>query len=285
MTDTSKSSFQSVFHPTDFSTSSNVAFDHALRIALGNRSRLAILHVGSNDDGDAAWSGFPRVRKTLQDWGLLETDSPREAVADELGVKVTKAAYDGTDPLAAIGNFLQQERSDLIVLATQGREGLPRWLSPSVSERLARRSRIATLFVPAGTRGFVSKDRGDVELKRVLIPVDHNPGPQVAVDAAGALLRSINADGSQVHAVFIGADDHMPEVEPPAGSNFSFERSARSGKPVDEIVKTANEGSADLIVMATEGHDGFLDALRGSTTEQVLRRAPCPVLAVPAATS
>jgi nucleotide-binding universal stress UspA family protein len=34
--------------------------------------------------------------------------------------------------------------------------------------------------------------------------------------------------------------------------------------------------------MATEGHEGILDALRGSVTEQVVRRAPCPVLAVPA---
>jgi nucleotide-binding universal stress UspA family protein len=34
--------------------------------------------------------------------------------------------------------------------------------------------------------------------------------------------------------------------------------------------------------MATAGRDGFLDALRGSTTEQVVREAPCPVLALPA---
>jgi len=37
-----------------------------------------------------------------------------------------------------------------------------------------------------------------------------------------------------------------------------------------------------LIVMATEGHRDFLDALRGSTTERVLRAADCAVLAVPA---
>jgi nucleotide-binding universal stress UspA family protein len=38
---------------------------------------------------------------------------------------------------------------------------------------------------------------------------------------------------------------------------------------------------ADLIVMATAGHQGALDALRGSTTERVVRQATCPVLAVP----
>jgi nucleotide-binding universal stress UspA family protein len=34
--------------------------------------------------------------------------------------------------------------------------------------------------------------------------------------------------------------------------------------------------------MATAGHADVLDALRGSTTERVLRLARCPVLAVPA---
>jgi nucleotide-binding universal stress UspA family protein len=33
--------------------------------------------------------------------------------------------------------------------------------------------------------------------------------------------------------------------------------------------------------MATDGRDGFLDALRGSFTERVLRGVDCPVLAVP----
>jgi nucleotide-binding universal stress UspA family protein len=33
--------------------------------------------------------------------------------------------------------------------------------------------------------------------------------------------------------------------------------------------------------MATAGHQGLFDDLRGSTTERVLRDAPCPVLAIP----
>jgi hypothetical protein len=38
---------------------------------------------------------------------------------------------------------------------------------------------------------------------------------------------------------------------------------------------------ADLIAMLTAGHEGVVDALRGSTSEQILRHSPCPVLAVP----
>ncbi len=54
------------------------------------------------------------------------------------------------------------------------------------------------------------------------------------------------------------------------------------GPTVEAILSAANAYLADLVVMPTAGRHGFLDALRGSTTEQVLRRAPCPLLALPA---
>jgi nucleotide-binding universal stress UspA family protein len=57
----------------------------------------------------------------------------------------------------------------------------------------------------------------------------------------------------------------------------------RSGHVVQAIVDSAIEFEADLIAMPTAGHHGVLDALRGSTTERVIRHAPCPVLALSAA--
>jgi len=56
----------------------------------------------------------------------------------------------------------------------------------------------------------------------------------------------------------------------------------RTGEVVDEILSLSEERDADLIAMATAGRNGFLEALSGSTTEQVLREAKCPVLAIPA---
>jgi nucleotide-binding universal stress UspA family protein len=47
------------------------------------------------------------------------------------------------------------------------------------------------------------------------------------------------------------------------------------------LIAAAGALKADLVVMATAGHHGFLDALRGSTTERVLRKLTCPLLAVP----
>ena len=48
------------------------------------------------------------------------------------------------------------------------------------------------------------------------------------------------------------------------------------------IVDHIREDEPDLVVMATKGHDGFLDMFRGSKTERVLRAVSCPLMAVPA---
>ena len=56
----------------------------------------------------------------------------------------------------------------------------------------------------------------------------------------------------------------------------------REGDPVEQIVAVADELRAELVVMTTAGRAGVFEALRGSTTERVLRRMRCPVLAVPA---
>ena len=52
------------------------------------------------------------------------------------------------------------------------------------------------------------------------------------------------------------------------------------GTPHLEIVHFAEEHGVDLIVMATHGRGFFSHAIMGSTTERVVRRAPCPVLVV-----
>jgi nucleotide-binding universal stress UspA family protein len=53
------------------------------------------------------------------------------------------------------------------------------------------------------------------------------------------------------------------------------------GTPYKRIIEKAAEESMDLIIMSTHGRTGLAHMLIGSVTERVLRRAPCPVLAVP----
>jgi len=266
-----------ILHPTDFSEASEVAFVHALKLALAMQGRLHVLHV-SSDAGPVRWRSFPGVREALERWGVLPAGSPPEAVAD-LGIEVVKVEAVGDDPVVATHEFLQTHPAELIVLATHQRDGLARWREPSVAERIARQAHQVTLFVPGGTGGFVEAVSGRIRLERVLIPVDRVPAPQPAVEAAAALaslqgrtpvtFRMVHAGGAEFPAVMI-------HDKP----GWTWERRALAGEAPTALGEAISAFDPDLLVMTTAGHHGFMDALRGSTTERVLRATPCPLLAV-----
>jgi nucleotide-binding universal stress UspA family protein len=52
------------------------------------------------------------------------------------------------------------------------------------------------------------------------------------------------------------------------------------GIPYDEIIKKAEEVSADLIVMGTHGRSGLDHVLFGSTAEKVVRKSTVPVMTI-----
>jgi nucleotide-binding universal stress UspA family protein len=62
------------------------------------------------------------------------------------------------------------------------------------------------------------------------------------------------------------------------GPDVAIEYLVRDGVPADEILKAARELHCDLIVLATHGRTGLERLLLGSTAEQVIRRATCPVM-------
>jgi nucleotide-binding universal stress UspA family protein len=269
----------SILHPTDFSEASAGAFAHALRIALDAKAGLTLLHVANKPKTDD-WDSFPHVRQTLVDWGLLDPQASIEAIERQLGIVIRKAEMEPQSPLDGIRHFLRQHPADLIVLSTEGRQGAARWLAGSVAEEVARASRLPSLFVPAKARGFVDLRRGETRLRHVLIPVDHAPKPAPAIGSIMTFARLVGGEDAEERLLHVG-DDPPPQVQRHREPHRPLPVARRKGDPVEAILDVANDWPADLIGMPTAGHHGFLDALRGSTTERVLRQAPCPVLAVP----
>ena len=101
-------------------------------------------------------------------------------------------------------------------------------------------------------------------LARLLAP---NPSP-------------FTGEGTWVHLI---GTDRLVILDPGPADPAHLEAlvAAIAGRPVDAILATAEEQRSDLIILVTDGADGFFDVLRGSTTQQIVRRAPCPVLAIP----
>ncbi len=270
---------QRVLHPTDFSEAGNTAFAHALVIALIARAKLTILHVSGRRDG--SWADFPGVRDTLERWRLLPKNSERTDVA-KLGVEVQKMQMVHDDPVESITAYLETYGSDLVVLATDQRKSGVQWLNGSVAANVARKSREMTLFVPKGTEGFVSLDNGSISLRNILIPVAPVPSPQPAAQAVARLVSGLRCDTGMFTLLHVGEEEAMPQPACPEIAGWRWNRMARSGEVIEVIHEVEREVDADLIAMATDGRNGFLDVLRGSHSERVLQETCCPLLTIPA---
>ncbi len=143
-----------------------------------------------------------------------------------------------------------------------------------------------------------------IRLKKVLVPTDFSESARHAFTYGVSFAREYKAELVLLHVVenlTVGyASDLFPvpmaEVfqeisgyakaelarlaEEARGRGVSVQELVVQGKPSVEIIRFAAENQVDMIVLGTHGK-GMLDqALFGSTTERVVRRAPCPVLTV-----
>ena len=266
----------SVLHPTDLSSTSLKAFAHALKLALLMRGELHILHVNNGDRGTSENDHFPRVRATLARWGLLSETAPREAVDEELGILVSKVGVRFKDEAGGVNRFLERRGADLVVLGTHARDGLDRLLRGSIAEDIAAKTDIPTLFVPSNAKGFVDPRTGAMSLRRVLVPIAHEPDPHLALNLLSTLLSRLNL--SQDSMTLIHAGRSAPVVQ--VGDEGTKVDVQVEDRDVVELI-LARSANADLVAMPTERRNSLLDVLRGTTAERVVRAAPCPVLAVP----
>ena len=279
-TGTVRAFLRNVFHPTDFSESSDIAFAHALKIALVSNAKLNLMHV-SPSSSNSVMQEFPKIKETLKSWGVI-TKSCTEKDLMQLGFRYQKVIGVHDSPAKSILQFLSKHPADLTVLAIAQRQGADRMLKKSVAEDVSRGSGGMTLFIPDQSKGFVSYKNGSVNLKNILIPIDIKPNPKLAVNAAKHLVSTLGCEDCVFTLAFIGDTSDMPHADIENNNGWQWKRTLRRGNVVDMILEIVDEISPDLIVMATKGHQGILDAVRGSTTEQVLRRARIPLLAVPA---
>ena len=134
----------------------------------------------------------------------------------------------------------------------------------------------------------------------ILHPTDFSAPSEYALRFAAGLARDYGARLVVLHAAeatplgFLeGASAGDPEAPVRAARQrfeqldvphvgASVERRFEVGNATEAILQTAADVRADLIVMGTHGRTGLERFLMGSVAEQVVRRAPCPVLTMTA---
>ncbi len=141
-----------------------------------------------------------------------------------------------------------------------------------------------------------------MEIKKILVPIDFSEYSLKALNYAIEFAQSFNAELFLIYVIepmVYPADFSMGQIAIPEitddfnskaesdmdnlikekiGEKVKAQRIIKTGRPFLEIIQTASEIDADLIIIATHGLTGMEHLLFGSTAEKVVRKAPCPVL-------
>lgn len=274
--------FRSVFLPTDLAEHDARAFAHGLRLALAQAGELTCIHVrGRTDDEPIPWDHLPSVRQLLVRWGRLGASDGVDAF-HRLGMRIDYKALPSLDLTSPVTAEIRASAPDLLMLTTHARSGFQRLREESVAETIAREARVPTLFFPDHARGFVDPDSGSVSLRRVLVAAGSVTEAREGIAAALSLVSSYDAAPCEFVLVFVGDRAEVPALFLPEDDpRWTWSLDVRHGPVVTELVSAIEAHDADVLVMATHGHDSIADWLRGSTTEMVTRHAMSPVLAVP----
>jgi len=134
------------------------------------------------------------------------------------------------------------------------------------------------------------------KLQKILVPVDFSDCSKKALQYAIPFAKQFGAELILVHVVepyplvpemapydFENLHDGREElrsVQTTVSQQVRSSASLRTGTPHLEITEAARELDADLIIISTHGRKGLTRRVFGSTTEKVVRFAPCPVLIV-----
>ena len=144
-----------------------------------------------------------------------------------------------------------------------------------------------------------------MNFQRILIAIDQGPIAARAMGVGVDLAKALGAQIALVHVIDPKGASAPEGGFPPSVILDEFRQEGRQllkaislriggdpppreyvveGNPSREIIKTAGEWEADLIVLGTHGRSGISRVLLGSTAEGVVRHSPIPVLTVRAAT-
>jgi len=143
-------------------------------------------------------------------------------------------------------------------------------------------------------------------MKTILVPVDFSTVSRYVLAEAARLARLTKARLVLLHVVqppavvtdlapLVGEalqmTDELEHIgrrhlhrlqKSPTLRGLKVDSVCEQGFPVAQVLAQAKRLKADVIVLGSHGHGAVYNLVVGSTTNGVLKHAPCPVLVVPA---
>jgi len=294
-----------ILFPTDFSRCAEQAMQYALYVAKQFNAELHMLHavVPLEYDPNNPAMQFPDLKKINAEIEKITASKLGAALAahDVKTVKIKQAQRQGLSIAPMIMEYASENDIDLIIMGTHGRRGLGHLFLGSVAEEVVRFA-----SCPVFTVRERKVPHASPTIKSILAPVDFSEHARLAVRHAkeiaarnDARLILLHVVEQAIHPAFYTAgvrtwSELVPELlsasqrelermlKEVKGPTVPTEIQVVEGNAVGEITKFADSQNLDLIVIATHGLTGIEHFLLGSTTEKVIRTAPCPVLTVKA---
>lgn len=276
---------------TDFSERSDRALRRATLLAREFAASLTLVHSVDDDQPRSLVDNQQEIAKKIlaeQAHWLTEIDGIASTYEVVLG-----------DPFEGIATAAKTFSPDLLVIGPHRRQVLKDVFTGTTAERTVRASRAPVLMangVPAGP------------YRHILVAVDMSESSASAVEAVKRLGLAGNTHVTVLYvfdAIGVGmiansaiADESVnlyTEGERKAAekalaaflTHIGFEPNSQvlrfnETSAGDVIVATADELSADLVIIGTHGRTGLARLMLGSVADTVLRSSNCDVLAAPA---
>jgi nucleotide-binding universal stress UspA family protein len=198
-------------------------------------------------------------------------------------------------PAEEILKYADDNKIDIIMLATHGRSGIRQWGLGSVADKVIHAANVPVWLVPAALHEGILHD--NIPGRSILVPLDGSKMAEEVFPHILNLAEQRNADTkitlinvvkpanpkisdeerSLIGAEFSGLKTSgelylQKAVKQFEDAGLKVEYEQLVGDPAEEIVRYAAVSQPRLIVMATHGRSGFSRVVFGSVTENVLRR-------------
>lgn len=280
---------EKILFATDFSESSENALAYVKKLAHHFGSAVTAAHVIDltiATRSPEAMVGFtmPELREIGEE-GIRKVRSQlRRDHIVENGIVLT-----GGNPAATVVNFAQEFKPDLIVMGTRGKGNLERFILGSTAEGVLRHASCPVLTV--GPQCELPKG-DDISWSNILYATDFTPDTAHAALYALSLAQENSAKITLCHIIperMGGCADSLREafldelncmIPEEVREWCSPECVVKQGAAPATILKLANDGKADLIVLGVRPAIHLRTHAPAGVTYKVLAAARCPVLTI-----
>lgn len=282
-------SIRKILVATDFSPASKHALDHAQALAARLGAEVHVLSVHIQQSNLHGLVNFPNLDEIEQQLEGQIRGNMEQFLAGRDGEFVSEVVRDDHEA-PAILEYARKHEIDLIAMGTHARSVTSRFFLGSVVVELLRTAPMPVLVTSP-------EDALDpTAFERIMVPVDFSDTSLGVLKYADTLARAFKARLDVVHitdthslppyyARDFGeeqqrmAERAMQKLLAAAAIGVEYTSLVRMGSPDDAVVDLAAEKQTDLIIMASANRSRLSQMLLGSTTDRVVRKAPCAVLA------